>query len=100
MKRKGKLRWSTPSIPALRRQRLVDLSLRPGWSTEQVQQQPRLGNEGEKKQKAGEDVIEQRGHVPAPSKQQNFAALAMWFFLALELRIKETGMGLERWLRG
>ena len=39
------------------------LSLRPVWSAEQASGQPSLGSEG---QKAGEEVVEQGVHVPAP----------------------------------
>ena len=41
------------------------LSLRPAWSTEQVQGQSSLGSEG--KQKAGEDVIKEEGHILIPA---------------------------------
>jgi len=47
------------------------LSSRPAWSTEEVPKQPSLGREGNHRtQKAGEDVIEQGGHVPAPASSR------------------------------
>jgi hypothetical protein len=44
------------------------LSLRSVWTTEKDAEQLSLGNErNHGKQKAGEDVIKQGGHIPAPA---------------------------------
>jgi hypothetical protein len=48
--------------------------------TEQIPGQPSLGSEGVRKQKAGDDTIEQ-GPCSSPSKQHNSAASAMWLWL-------------------
>ena len=39
---------------------------------EQVPGQPSLGSEGVGKQKAGDNVIEQGGHVPAPASSRTW----------------------------
>ena len=55
---------------------------------EQVPGQPSLGSEGVGKQKTGDNVIEQGGHVPVPASSR---AQQLWYMaLALESRIKGT----------
>ena len=46
------------------------LSLRSAWSTEQVLKNPILGSE--RKQKTGEDIIEQGGHVPTTARSRTW----------------------------
>ena len=49
------------------------ISLRSACSTEQVQDQQNLGSEGNNhKEKAGEDVIEQWGHIRAPERSRTW----------------------------
>jgi hypothetical protein len=46
------------------------LNARPVWAIDWVPGQPSLSSEGH--QKAGEDVIEQVGHVPAPASSRTW----------------------------
>jgi hypothetical protein len=46
---------------------------RPAWSTEIVSGQPSISSEGKHgKQKAGEDAIGKRGHVPVPASSRTW----------------------------
>jgi hypothetical protein len=69
-----------PLIPAFRSQSHADLCVQ-GQSTGQVQGQPSLGNEEDGKQKAGDNVKEQRSHIPASASSRTLAALATWLWL-------------------
>ena len=51
------------------------LNARPVWAIDWVPGQPSLSSEGH--QKAGEDVIEQGGHVPAPASNFGHVVLAL-----------------------
>ena len=77
-----------PLIPALERQKLTDLCLKPALSIEIVSGQLNLVNE---RQKASEDIL--RGPCSSPSKQKNLAA-SVPVVLALELRIEERSYGI------
>ena len=58
--------WYTPLIPG---DWHADLCIQ-GQSTEQDPEQPILGSEGVGEQKAGDNVIEQGGHVTVPASSR------------------------------
>ena len=65
---------------------------------EQASGQPRLGSEGNIKLKAGDSVIQQVGHVPAPSISRTLSSFGC-VNLDLESRIEEL-LGDLIWLAG